>query len=97
MLHITYISNPLLEVPLHGYHNIMIRHCCCLTLWLMSKSFEHIRHLFVVFETGEASGPEKTEYSNINWSELRGYKSEVDCLQERPNKHTDLKILVKEI
>ena len=94
MLHVTYISTHLLEVPLHGYHNIMIRHCFLFNraLWLKSRSFEHIRHLVVVFEASQASGPEKAENSNINGSELRRHKSEVDCLQEWPNKHTDLKI-----
>ena len=59
-------------------------------LWLYS--FEHFWHLVVVFETSQACGPEKAENSNVNGSELRGHKSEVDCLQEWPNKDTDLKI-----
>ena len=45
-----------------------------------------------MFKASQAGGPEKTENSNINGAELRWHKFEVDCLQERPNKDTYLKI-----
>ena len=94
MLHIAYISNPLLlgTIGWLSQHHDQPLLLLNTALRLRSYSFEHFWHLVVVFETSQACGPEKAENSNVNRSELRGHKSEVDCLQEWPNKDSDVKI-----
>ena len=96
MLDIAYISNPLLlgTIAWLSQEHDQLLLLLNTALWLRLYSFEHFRHLAVVFETSQACGPEKAENSNVNGSELRGHISEVDCLQEWPNKDTDLKIPV---